>query len=716
MNSHRLRISTPVVVLVLALGITACGSDESQKKSAKPKASPPVSLEQLGIDSTDIGRCDPIVPTRCLLPYPNDYYMVSDASTPTGMRLNLTADSLPANNNGVHIDPTAWNVHDGFSVGSALLVNLGTVDVTKDTVPQIDSIEHSLEPDSAVTVVDLDTNEVHPVFIEMNANEPADAKQTMIIRAAVNWTDGHHYAVGIHGLTNAKGKPIEASPAFRAYRDNRISTDENFEARRPSMERIFEALGTAGVGRDALQLAWSFTVGSTEGITGTAVALRDDAFATLGDAAPKIGMSYFGGYSFDPYAELQATHDLVQIFAGPDVPPFKNIWRYIDGVIYGPSYLAGIGPERTIQFDANGKPIVQDPNTPFRFRCMIPESAATTPARVAIYGHGLMGTIDELGSDMVIDMANRYNTIYCGINFLGMSSHEITTAMAALGDLSKFSNLVAQSQQGILNTQLLARAISHPDGLRKQGVMIVRDPRMLLGTPPYDREAELAKPSFMSDAPPVYDGNSQGSISGGPVMALSPDIDRGVLAEAGMNYSFLLNRSVDFDDYKLVFDPAYPDPYDQFIGLNLIQTLWDSTELNGYAQHITRDPLPGSKAKEVLLLGAVGDHQVSEFALQVEARTMQVPARLPLTAKDRTKGSLHSFGFSKLKFPAKGSGYFLFDTGSPSSPLENVAPREGHDPHDDTPNIPSVQDLKNAFYNGEMSDVCEAVCTGPPRE
>ena len=50
------------------------------------------------------------------------------------------------------------------------------------------------------------------------------------------------------------------------------------------------------------------------------------------------------------------------------------------------------------------------------------------------------------------------------------------------------------------------------------------------------------------------------------------------------------------------------------------------------------------------------------------------------------------------------------------SPLEDLPPREGHDPHDDTPQIPAVQALKDTFWRpqGFVTDVCAGgPCTGP---
>ena len=60
--------------------------------------------------------------------------------------------------------------------------------------------------------------------------------------------------------------------------------------------------------------------------------------------------------------------------------------------------------------------------------------------------------------------------------------------------------------------------------------------------------------------------------------------------------------------------------------------------------------------------------------------------------------------------------YFLWDTGSPSSPVGNTPPRDGHDPHDDTPNIPGVRDLKDQLWHpdGALEDVCGGqACSAP---
>ncbi|MFN8053204.1 MAG: hypothetical protein U0Q22_17315 [Acidimicrobiales bacterium] len=204
-----------------------------------------------------------------------------------------------------------------------------------------------------------------------------------------------------------------------------------------------------------------------------------------------------------------------------------------------------------------------------------------------------------------------------------------------------------------------------------------------------------------------YDGNSQGAILGGPIVATSTEIRRAVLGEAGMNYALLLDRSVDFDEYlQAVFEPSYPVREDRLLLLAMISVLWDRGETDGYAQHLTDHPYPGTPKHRVLLLGAVGDHQVTEYSLRVEARTAGIPARTPLAASGRVADGPWRLG--ELDDDSTGSGYVLVDTGSPSSPVGNEPSREGHDPHDDTPNVPEVQRLKAAFMkaDGRVVDVC----------
>ncbi|MBM4243004.1 MAG: hypothetical protein FJ148_04210 [Deltaproteobacteria bacterium] len=666
------RYGRPSSAVALLAATLAAGTGCSDGGSSSPRTP-----AELGIDLRDAERCDVLAPQRCLLPLPNDFYTVADGAQPTGRRVAFAADSLPANAAGKHVDPTEWNRNDGFSPGSAVLAFLPGVDLAASGAARIDAIGRSLDDDSPTVIVDLATGERRPHWAELDLNAP-DGERTLILRAAVNHLDGHRYAVAFRRLVDGSGTAIAPSPAFRAYRDGQRTTDALFEGRRAHLDEVFAALEKAGVARDDLQLAFDFTVASTESITGRMRRMRDDAFVRLGDAVPPF------------------TVDLVEENVGPEIA------RRITGTFRVPSYLTGDGgPGSALALGADGLPAYQGTELVAPFQCTIPPSAfaSDAPARGILYGHGLLGDYGEVNSTIVREMAERHALVNCATNEIGMAEEDVGNAVRILGDLSFFHTLADRLQQGLLNELFLGRLMVHPDGLAAHPAFRRDDQSPLL-----DR-AQL-----------YYDGNSQGAILGGALMAVGQDFTRGVLGEAGMNYSFLLQRSVDFDDYKLIYAPAYPDPYDQLIGIQIIQMLWDRGETNGYANHVTRDPLPGTPVKKVLLLGAVGDHQVSEYSLQIQARTMAVNGHVPLAAPDRTINEDKGWGIEPVpSYPWDGSAYFLFDTGAVLSPLGNVPPREGHDPHDDTPRIPAAQDLKSAFLrpDGVVLDVCNGtLCVG----
>ena len=629
----------------------------------------------LGIDLSQQAECDPLVPERCLLPFPNDYSTVPDASTHTRRRVHFEPDALPKNTAGTPLDAAELGRSDGFSPGSALILWMPTVDLAQSGAPALTDIGRSLEADSPIVVIDTKTGRRWPLWAELDMNSAPD-NRALIVRPATNFLEGRRYVVAVRRLVDGTGTPIAASAAFAAYRDGVCTTDPTFESRRAHVEELFKTLARAGVDRADLQLAWDFTVASAHSIAGRMLAMRDDAFRWLGSRAPAFTIT---SVQENPAAEFR---------------------RRIQGTFQVPLYITGNGgPGQRLALDALGRPTRQATPYVATFTCNLPQTPTPSPARTSLYGHGLLGDQSEVNGSLVRTMSATYNVAYCATDWIGMADEDVGNAISILKDLSRFPTLADRLQQGLLNNLFLGRLMRHPAGFAS-------DPAFQLDGAPLIDTREL-----------YYDGNSQGAILGGALCAVARDFRRCVLAEAGMNYSTLLSRSVDFDVYKLFLDNNYPDTFTQLVALNLVQMLWDRGETNGYAQHLTRASYPRTPRHTVLLLGAVGDHQVSEFALQVEARTMGAAGHVPYVAPGREYGGEHGFGITPIpSYPWPRSAYFLWDTGSPLSPLENVPPRDGHDPHDDTPRIPAVQALKDEFWhrNGAVTDVCGgAPCTGP---
>jgi hypothetical protein len=285
-----------------------------------------------------------------------------------------------------------------------------------------------------------------------------------------------------------------------------------------------------------------------------------------------------------------------------------------------------------------------------------------------------------------------------------MATGDIPNVATMLVDMSNFPTLPDRVQQGMLAQLFLARLMKDPRGFAS-------DPAFQAGGKP------LLRPGTV-----FYDGNSQGGIIGGALMAVAQDITRGVLGVPGMNYSTLLDRSVDFAQYEAVFNASYPSEIDRQLVFGLIQPLWDRGEANGYAAHISRDPLPRTPRHEVLLHVALGDHQVSNYTAEVMARTIGARTNAGFVARGRHWGVQPGWGIPRFSGTWRGSALVYWDSGTALMPLTNVPPAHGpglagHDPHEDPRATYLARVQKSLFLQtrGLVADVCRgAPCKARP--
>jgi hypothetical protein len=247
---------------------------------------------------------------------------------------------------------------------------------------------------------------------------------------------------------------------------------------------------------------------------------------------------------------------------------------------------------------------------------------------------------------------------------------------------------------------------------------LLKDPRGFAADPAF----QAAGKPLLQPGTVYYDGNSQGGIIGGAVVAVSQDITRGVLGVVGMNYSTLLDRSVDFSQYESLFNAAYPSEVDRELLFGLIQPLWDRAENDGYASHISRDPLPGTPRHKVLMHVAFGDHQVSNYTAEVMARTVGARTNVGFLEPGRHWGVQPGWGIPRFRGSWDGSAIVYWDSGTSRPPLMNVPPVQdgtlaGHDPHSDPRSTYLARVQKGLFLRsgGVVVDVCEGLpCKGRP--
>jgi hypothetical protein len=651
------------------------------------------------LDLANADRCDPLDASHCLYPFPNDHFTIPDATTPTGKRVHLSADSMPRNGANKIAQPDKWNVLDGFSVGPMILFQNVDLDLEQTGAPPITDMGRSLEPDSPIVLVDSVTHEQQLFWSERDYYyDVPDEERPVILRVGKNLPNARRFAVGVRNARGSDGSLLPPARLFQIYRDAIPTYDPVVEARRAHMEEVFAILADAGIPRDELVLAWDFTTQSVNSVAGKMLHMRDESFAALGGAAPT-------------FAVTSVTE-----------PSDTRIFRDVRGTFQVPLYMTTALPGALLRIGADGLP---EPSGSFtaNFRCMVPYAATTGgalpvhPARPSLYGHGLLGSENEVSAGNVRDMANEFDFVMCATKWTGMGEDDYPTALQILADFSNFPKFPERLHQGYLNFLFLGRLMIHPNGLSSHAAF------------------QLGGQSLIDTTELFYDGNSQGGIQGGGLAAFAQDWTRAVLGVPGMNFSTLLNRSRDFDDFNLFFEAAYTDNLDRQLLLSVIEMLWEQTETSGHATHLTSDPYPNTPPKKILLHVALGDQQVAQVTAENEARTIGAHIHVPAVSASKDVPDVEPFfGIPPIpSYPFDGSAYVLWDSGNPWPTALDVPPvfevdspewlalmpcpqRFDGDPHECPRRQPNARLQKSEFLktNGAVVDVCNGQpCTAP---
>ena len=644
--------------------------------------------------------CRPFASEPCLLPFPNNLYTVKDPSSATGRRVHLPREAMPTNTEGSQIKVKEYNRNDGFSPGSDIVVRVPGLDnptalAQTNPVP-LTNMARSFTNSAPIVVIDAQTHERRLIWVELDSNAPNAANTTLLIHPGKNFTEGHRYIVAMRNLKNQNGATLQAPSWFKKLRDGEPlpPAEQSQESRYAS---IFKSLQQAGIQRGNLYMAWDFTVMSRRSLSSRMLHIRNRAFLQLGDANLADGIAAGQAPPF-------------QVTSQQDFTPAEDprVMRIVKGTFQVPCYLTtnncAIGGGFHYSSANAEAPPTQKPGNlaTAPFECIIPQAAASAPARASLYGHGLLGDADEVEAGNVKDMASEHDMMFCATDWWGLSSSDVPYDITALQDLNKFPQVIDRLQQGVLNTLYLGRLMRTSDGFAADGAF----------------QDGVSEPLFDSSRL-YYDGNSQGGIMGGMTTAVAPDYTRAVLGVPGMDYGgVLLQRSSDFPLYAMFLfgdNPGggYTDPSLHPLLLDLAQQLWDRGEADGYAQHMTSNPLPGTPPHKVLMHVAYGDFQVSQYAAAVEARTIGAKFHSPaLDLPARSQDANLFYGIPAIpSYPYSGSAIVIWDSGPglvAPPPLTNTAPSGAQDPHGHPRATVAARIQKSYFLapNGVVADVC----------
>jgi len=618
--------------------------------------------------STTLGPCDPLVSINCMLPFPNNFYTQADSSTETGLRLRVSNYTFPISKDGESINGTEWNQLDGFSPLPAIMSYFE--DLSLDNVPAHQNIAASLDANCPTILLDTETLELLPHWGELDETTAVTTERAFMMWPTKRLEGGRRYIVAMRNLVSSTtGLPIEPSASFLSLRDNTTATDPSIYLRRDHFnDEIFPLLESVGIARDSLQLAWDFTVGSTKSITGRLIHMRDDGLARLPGGSP--------------------TYYVTKV----DENPSQYIARSIRGEMEVPYYTEHPGPNTHLVLGPDGLPQFQG-FTNASFIVNIPVSlAAEGKSGITLqYGHGLFGSMTEINSGYLEEIANDYGYVVCATNWWGMDSFDVpAVTLMMLKNVTNTGIIPDRSQQGMLNFMVLSRLMTGT---------FASDPNVIFNG------VSVVNPNLIK-----YNGNSQGGIYGCTFMSVSQDITQGVLGVPGGPYVMMLPRSVDFDPYFAILKARYPNAIDRINLLNVIQLLWDRSDPAGYFAFTTSNTLPDTPAKQIIMQYSLGDSQVTWLSALAMGRSMNAYMFPDNVQEDGET----LFGFEIATGDVTTAVIQGYNYGAPPVPQTNTPPVKDTDTHACTRRDPrGVEQMYTLFTTGIIKNYCDGPCTQP---
>ncbi len=656
----------------------------------EPDAEPDVDPEPMPTGRTV--DCDALMEAYCSMPWPSSLYLEADEERATGYTLDFGSESLPRSELAGHIQPGMFRRLDGYGLGTPVAVLFPGVDV--DLLPGELSIEDSVEdPDRRAFYFEVtdDGLELVPFWAEVDLwTEEAD-EQVLYLRPAVILKEDTRYVVGFRNLVDTDGDAFERSEAFEKYLSGEAAEDPELAFRQERFDEIFDWLEAEGIERDELTLAWDFHTGSSDGLHGKLLHIVEEGLAAADVDGLPITITSVTRY--DEGTDSSAGED-------------PNMAFRIAGTLEVPHFLERSNRTGALAFrfhrDEDGRPAIFDTRQA-RFWMLIPHSALDgTPHGLVKYGHGMLGSGEQVFGGFNRQIANDHHLIFFGADFIGFSSEDVPQATFALQQPTYFEEMVDRMHQGVLEWVLLTRA------MREQ----VEDiPGMLDGI----NDVDTSDVTITLDEDRIYySGISQGGIYGVTYLAVDPTVTHGHFGVPGHNYAMLMERSSNYTTYYPFVAAGFPNRVDQSMVIPMIMLLWDQIDPISYLRRLTAEPFDPERPKYGLFATAKGDYQVAVVTKEITARSgIEIPL---LENYDRER---EPWGGDWASYDHEGSGIVNWDFSNPWPEPGNMAPDDEYgDPHGQPRRRHEDHNVQmvHFFDTGEIIDVCEGEPCYFPRE
>jgi hypothetical protein len=461
--------------------------------------------------------CDATSDFRCLLPWPSNVYTVADATTATGLRLNVDRQGLYTRD-----EVGVANDADGFSRSTALLAGFdaalgdheGTVRLVlaqhdhRDYGSEVPLWTH-VEEENGASI--LAANPYGPL-------EPA----------------ADYVAVVTQDLSAADGAAL--SPSRRTQLALAlVEPDGDDEAEVVAYHGPTRAaLEAAGIDAGDVLVVWDFTTRSADDPTRPLLAMMEASANAVAEGAGTVSV------------------DTVT------VPGDERAMIVLGSLAGLPSYLS---EDDTLALDDDGLPMITG-TTDVLFRVAVP--AGEGDYRVVMYGHGTGGSHDDGSLDNEVAVVGAAKV---GFPFTGWGSDVIETwfsweamfdgvyrSSSRLAQALANASAIQQALDGVLGDALAAATLTDADG-------------NVLDNPAAGRRPDLAEP--------VWAGGSLGGTMGLVYASAHPDIRHGVLNVPGASWTQWIHEAFNYALMETLYETTFEGRLNLLHATKMAQGNWD---------------------------------------------------------------------------------------------------------------------------------------------
>ncbi len=558
--------------------------------------------------------CQPLLGgADCLLPYPSDFFLVPDATLPSGSRVSVTGAARPRTDPGGLADPGTWRAIDGAS-RLPMPTMFMAAEVSPASVPgYFDDPSASVTAQSGAVLIEASTGRFIPNFVDLDPRAGSVMRQALVMHPLTGLQERTRYVVAFQRLKSPDGTLLTAPEGFRRLREDLTRGDPLLEPLQRRFEKdVFPVLKAAGLDRRAVQLAWDFTTGSDESISSDMLHVRELTQAWLSAHVPAVAVT----------EQLDS--------------PEPDLWRRVRGTIEVPLFLESDQPGAGLHRGADGL-ITQNGTMLIPFLAQVPSVLRDAPGTSTAlgYGHGAFSTRDEALAQSAKDIAIHSRAVMFAIDWWGMSRVDTAATLDAVANRPARSlAFTDRVQQGMANHLVFSAAIAGP--LRALPAFADAG-----GAPLYPPEATR----FM--------GISQGHILAGMLAAVHPGLTRIGLNAGGAGLSHALSRSRPLSDIFLLLEMK--DELDRRRYESMLQPYFDRIDGAFWSRYVLREPLPGNAPRRVLMQTGLGDPEVPNLAAFLHARALGLKQLQPAVPA--------VFGLEPVEGPTTESVEVLYDLG-----------------------------------------------------